>query len=241
MLRKATPTAITLATLMSLASAFAISATPAAAAIVVDPHPYPGGADPNRGIHNFATNTDTTVTGVLQNTSLLYDFNSTPVEDLTINGGGHATVAGADGAWHSLTMTPQDPLGAFNSIDFNLQIPTGAGARDLVIPNLVQFSINGAALPGFYNVGNGNNMFWIYGDAGEVFNSITWTGWFDSDLNSNTNPLAAAEFADIRQIDLSTIAAVPEPATWAMMILGFGLIGGTMRRRQRQSVRYGFA
>ena len=26
-------------------------------------------------------------------------------------------------------------------------------------------------------------------------------------------------------------AAVPEPATWAMMILGFGLIGGAMRRR----------
>jgi hypothetical protein len=27
-------------------------------------------------------------------------------------------------------------------------------------------------------------------------------------------------------------SAVPEPATWAMMILGFGLIGGMMRRRK---------
>ncbi len=26
-------------------------------------------------------------------------------------------------------------------------------------------------------------------------------------------------------------AAVPEPASWAMLILGFGLIGGAMRRR----------
>jgi hypothetical protein len=26
-------------------------------------------------------------------------------------------------------------------------------------------------------------------------------------------------------------AAVPEPATWAMMIMGFGLVGGVMRRR----------
>jgi len=25
--------------------------------------------------------------------------------------------------------------------------------------------------------------------------------------------------------------AVPEPATWAMMIAGFGLVGGAMRRR----------
>jgi len=27
-------------------------------------------------------------------------------------------------------------------------------------------------------------------------------------------------------------AAVPEPATWAMMITGFGLVGGALRRRQ---------
>jgi hypothetical protein len=32
---------------------------------------------------------------------------------------------------------------------------------------------------------------------------------------------------------LAPAAAVPEPATWAMMILGFGLIGGAMRRRTR--------
>jgi hypothetical protein len=27
------------------------------------------------------------------------------------------------------------------------------------------------------------------------------------------------------------VAAVPEPASWAMMISGFGLVGGAMRRR----------
>jgi hypothetical protein len=25
---------------------------------------------------------------------------------------------------------------------------------------------------------------------------------------------------------------IPEPATWAMMIAGFGLVGGVMRRRR---------
>jgi hypothetical protein len=34
-------------------------------------------------------------------------------------------------------------------------------------------------------------------------------------------------------------AAVPEPATWAMMIIGFGLVGGAMRAR-RQTVRVSF-
>lgn len=55
-----------------------------------------------------------------------------------------------------------------------------------------------------------------------------------------SNPLRLGDFVesgmhydnltlDVRQI--SSVAAVPEPATWAMMILGFGLIGGAMRRR----------
>ena len=35
----------------------------------------------------------------------------------------------------------------------------------------------------------------------------------------------------------ATAGAVPEPATWAMMIAGFGLIGGTLRRRAVR-VRY---
>lgn len=32
-------------------------------------------------------------------------------------------------------------------------------------------------------------------------------------------------------------AAVPEPATWGLMIVGFGAIGGAMRRRQRVDAR----
>ena len=35
-------------------------------------------------------------------------------------------------------------------------------------------------------------------------------------------------------IDKVSIAAVPEPATWGLMIAGFGMIGATMRRRAVQ-------
>lgn len=34
------------------------------------------------------------------------------------------------------------------------------------------------------------------------------------------------------------ITAVPEPASWALMIGGFALVGGAMRRRQRVSVNF---
>ena len=32
-------------------------------------------------------------------------------------------------------------------------------------------------------------------------------------------------------IDMVTVAAVPEPTTWAMMLVGFGVVGASMRRR----------
>lgn len=36
-------------------------------------------------------------------------------------------------------------------------------------------------------------------------------------------------------------AAVPEPSTWALMLVGFGAIGATMRRKKRQTVRVSYA
>jgi len=39
----------------------------------------------------------------------------------------------------------------------------------------------------------------------------------------------------------SAVAAVPEPATWAMMLVGFGAVGGTMRRRNARRTRVTFA
>ena len=39
----------------------------------------------------------------------------------------------------------------------------------------------------------------------------------------------------------SVSAAVPEPSTWAMMLVGFGAVGFAMRRRQRKTARLNFA
>jgi hypothetical protein len=36
-------------------------------------------------------------------------------------------------------------------------------------------------------------------------------------------------------LSFANVAAVPEPGTWAMMLLGFGAIGFSMRRRQRHA------
>lgn len=39
----------------------------------------------------------------------------------------------------------------------------------------------------------------------------------------------------------SLAGAVPEPATWALMILGFGAVGGSMRRREAVAAKIRFA
>ena len=38
----------------------------------------------------------------------------------------------------------------------------------------------------------------------------------------------------VGQSQVSVAQPVPEPATWAMMIVGFGMVGGVLRRQQRQ-------
>jgi PEP-CTERM motif len=61
------------------------------------------------------------------------------------------------------------------------------------------------------------------------------------DLRSNTNTRYAYGSFSTDSLTISALGAVPEPASWAMMIAGFGLVGGAMRRRRGQTVKVGYA
>ena len=54
------------------------------------------------------------------------------------------------------------------------------------------------------------------------------------------HPTAAVQAAGFRDMDqrfgLSAVMAVPEPASWAMMIVGIGAAGGALRRRRTHAV-----
>ncbi|MEN2786102.1 PEPxxWA-CTERM sorting domain-containing protein [Sphingomonas qilianensis] len=58
--------------------------------------------------------------------------------------------------------------------------------------------------------------------------SIAASVWFISAAHNQKND-------GFKISDLTVITAVPEPATWAMMVLGFGFVGAAMRRRIRVS------
>lgn len=58
----------------------------------------------------------------------------------------------------------------------------------------------------------------------------------DFAIPGNTN--VTAKFTLLNE---SRVPAVPEPATWAMIMLGFGAIASALRSRRRQSVNFRFA
>lgn len=61
---------------------------------------------------------------------------------------------------------------------------------------------------------------------------------FSTPSADNIGPLLDNIVLDVTP---SATPAVPEPATWAMMLMGFGAIGASMRRKQPQRVRFNFA
>ena len=89
------------------------------------------------------------------------------------------------------------------------------------------FTVTGNDLP----PANGNRI-----DQGTNFR---FTATFDSPTFLQS--LEFASSSNSFEFDNVGIAAVPEPATWAFMILGFGAIGGAMRRQRKTNVKVSYA
>ena len=116
---------------------------------------------------------------------------------------------------------------AFNMLQIQLR-DGGVGAGTLSLSNLM---LNGAALtPSALAATEGQLTYWgVYGDFKQSF---TLTGTLNlAGTFPTSSELNRVEF-------LVGSQAVPEPATWAMMIGGFGMIGGAMRRRAKVNVAF---
>lgn len=58
---------------------------------------------------------------------------------------------------------------------------------------------------------------------------------------SFTVPGGVANASNAVAISSLSVGSVPEPSTWAMMILGFGTVGFALRNRRKQNVRVTYA
>lgn len=142
----------------------------------------------------------------------------TSTENLLAPSNGQARVEAADGILNSLTF---ELLGGytFETAVFNLFNASQAATQVTITyfdPALLDFTDQTFDL-----ANNGQNFMGISGNAGETFSKISF---------NFTN----GGVADMRQLRLGEVAApaVPEPATWAMMVGGFGVVGLALRRRK---------
>ena len=168
---------------------------------------------------NPATNV-TTVTGTVGQNNLLVDFTSDSGSHLlNANPSGQATVSGGTGNT-SLTQLSFELANnaTFTNAVFNINAAT-AGSVNIVVQgvNITNGSQTFTVDP------NGQNFFTVHAINGQLINEISLSG------------ISGATFQDVRQVRLggSGIApAVPEPSTWAMMLLGFTGIGFLAYRRK---------
>jgi hypothetical protein len=68
-----------------------------------------------------------------------------------------------------------------------------------------------------------------------TFASVTTSGFLNGFAYDVTYDYDADRVL-LTVLDVGTPNAVPEPASWAMMIAGFGLVGAGARRRSRGAV-----
>lgn len=184
---------------------------PAHAAVVVDGFSLDTGTfGAPTGVHSTGTQTGNTVNAVVNTDGSAVTFSSG--DPLSITGSGEATILPVSGSIADLDVLFEK---AWDNITFSF---TGDGGTFSML-------VNGASLfsgPGcdICTIGNGENKFTL---SGQGITSLTYT--FDPGIDT------AKQF---RVEGVST--AVPEPATWAMMLFGFGAVGFAMRRRGQ---RYG--
>ena len=82
----------------------------------------------------------------------------------------------------------------------------------------------------------------FYGPGGVLLGSASRLPTFDELALLNTkHEIFLNDGSGTFEYTRTNAAAVPEPAAWAMMVVGFGAIGFAMRGRQRQSVHCSFA
>jgi hypothetical protein len=105
-----------------------------------------------------------------------------------------------------------------------------------------QFGYNGHTTEGWQvSLGSDTQSTGTIGDKNHGF-----TGWRSSNFfftASNTSELLSflalggpnASLPPLALLDSVSLTAVPEPATWAVMLVGFGGIGAAIRTRRRQA------
>jgi hypothetical protein len=188
------------------------AAAPALADItVISTAPFP--QNPPENVLLTAGSSGATLLGVTNQTSTPVRFTSS-TDILLSPPQGQAFLASTDGSLQNLNIALNSGFG-FTAFEFNVNSAV-TGPVTLVFTD--QFGHTQSTTTTFDVGANGSNFFNALSTKGEVITRVSLTG---------------ANIASVGQVRLGGVSAVPEPASWALLILGFGGAGAMLRARRR--------
>jgi hypothetical protein len=150
---------------------------------------------------------------------------ATFVASSPVNSGNFAAALGPVGSTGSLTQILNTVIGTNYTLSFALRTSNGT-------PNSFRAFFDGTEVFNFTNI------------VGLPYTTYSFSNLTASSANSSLSFVFQQDPSYFYLDDVSVqglTAAVPEPGTWMLMLLGFGAIGFAMRRRQKTRVRFQFA
>jgi hypothetical protein len=158
---------------------------------------------------------DDTVNGFIKNTAIGVVAEADDGELITTDDHGVVWVTPVDGGFKTLTFSL---VGfGFESFEVDLKDPTGGNPTWSVT-----FETDDGSTQTFNNFNGG--FVSAYTDDGSLIQTVTFT------TNTDITGVGQVRFGGIDG------AVIPEPSSWALMIIGFGGVGALLRQRRRSLV-----
>ena len=218
----------------AVAAVALVVASPALATVTIDIN-----GNSNQGTLVHGTGTEVTGPLVIANLGSngpnIVNFNAdtdSPFNnDVRLQGGsGQADVTGAE-------ITPGGNPEGYNLISGNIFLTGNAGMTWIEFAltgeekaGTVDFyiTLNGSTVVSFLDqiMGNGNTRFGFQATGGDVITNVFY---------SADDP--PTSFDTLKEVRITPApGAIPEPATWAMMLLGFSAVGYAIRGRRKEFI-----
>jgi PEP-CTERM motif len=193
---------------------------------------------------DLATHIDASLDDPANDTTVVFGTTTSPTgADVTFTantpvhitgGSGFASISDVTSDNQLFTLLTVDPVPNFTAYQFSVAVLT-----DSYI--IVQFLLSGGnpatdwqtvSTGGdpFFQMANQNADYQLTANAGEVITEIRFG---TCSTASCANVGGGFKFIKQNSITLASVASVPEPGTWALMLLGFAGLGVALRRGRR--------
>lgn len=213
----------------TLTAGVLVLSSPASAAVLLTDVNGPNLTTAIKASTTNTQNDNTVVFGCTQNNGQCANVTFTGNTAIHItDGAGFASISDVLSDATSLIQIVSDPLPDFSAYQFSIQLNDAGNI-------FVEYQLAGnstwfAATPGdinnpFSQNANTNRDYQITATEGELLSALRLTSSSSIDQFKQNS------------INLASVAPVPEPATWMLMLLGMAGVGFTMRRKDKQTLR----